>query len=469
MTALAGLACAAGYAVLAWLARQPGEPSLTAFLALVAVTAAPVFLLYVRLGRAGIAPPVSQLLFWAVAFRLCGLIGGPIYEDDFYRYLWDGYRFATAGTPYGVAPEAFFADPAVPAAFRGLLDGINNPELATIYGPVTQFVFLIGFWIKPGSILALQSLLVAVDLVTLALLLRLAPARNVLLYAWCPLVVKEIAFTAHPDGIGVCLALAALALSRPARGAKPGIEARAPVASRRLARMAGRRRMAAAICLGLAVGAKVPALILAPFVLFAGAGRVRRSAVAAGSTAFLLTLATLYAPFALTGGTDLASLRVFVREWEFNSAIFGLASAMLPAFAARATVGLAFGAFAVWCFTRWWRAGGGAACTRAEWPVPRGDWLFGALLALSPVINPWYALWVLPFAAIYPSRWAWTASVAVFLSYITGLNLADYSMPAYAHPAWVRPVEFGSILVALGWDARSGGAVATGRSRAGGT
>ena len=174
----------------------------------------PVFGLFLHFRKTGEPFPVGRLLFWAVGFRLCGLIGGPFYEDDFYRYLWDGYRFATAGTPYGAAPEEFFIDPAVPAVFQGVLDGVNYPELPTIYAPVTQLLFLVAYWIKPASVAVLQAILITVDLIVVALLLRLAPARNVLLYAWCPLVVKEIAFTAHPDGVGVCLLLAAVVLAR---------------------------------------------------------------------------------------------------------------------------------------------------------------------------------------------------------------------------------------------------------------
>ena len=192
---------------------------------------------------------MRRLVLWAVVFRICGLAGGPFYEDDFYRYLWDAYRFATTGTPYGAAPEEFFVDASVPVLFQGVLDGINYPELPTIYGPTTQLVFLLGYWVQPASVAALQAILIAVDLVTVALLLRLTTPANVLLYAWCPLVVKEIAFTAHPDGAGVCLLLASIVLAR------------------------DRRWRSAAVCLGLAAGAKTFGLLLAPLVL-AGA-RVR--------------------------------------------------------------------------------------------------------------------------------------------------------------------------------------------------
>ena len=408
-----GLWCVLGYAALAFLARQPGELELRTFFFLVAWTGLPVLGLFLYFLRSGEPFPVARLLFWAVAFRLCGLIGGPFYEDDFYRYLWDGYRFATTGSPYGAAPEEFFVDPAVPALFQGVLDGVNYPELPTIYAPVTQIVFLVAYWVKPASVAVLQVILIAVDLGAVFLLLRLAPARNVLLYAWCPLVVKEIAFTAHPDGVGVCLLLAAIVLAR------------------------NRRWWIVAVLLGLAVATKTFALVLAPLIL-----------VRARFGHWLLfgaTVAAVYLPFVLRGGADLLSLEVFARNWEFNSALFGLLKTVVAPSDARLVVGLAFALFWAGYFLRYARSG--------DQGIPRGDWLLGLLLVLSPVINPWYLLWLLPFAVVFPSVWAWTASFAVLLSYVTGLNLPDYTMQPYEQPVWARGLEYGLIFLALAVDA----------------
>lgn len=409
---LVGLWCALGYAALAVLVRRAGEPDLLMFFLVVAWISLPVFSLYLYFHRCDEPFPLGRLIFWAVVFRICGLAGGPFFEDDFYRYLWDGYRFATTGTPYGVAPEAFFAAPGVPAVLHRVLNGINYPELPTIYAPVTQVVFLLGYWLKPGSVTALQSILIVIDLTTVLLLLRLAPAGNVMLYAWCPLVVKEIAFTAHPDGIGVCLLLAAIVLARDFY------------------------LRSAAICLGMAVGAKIFALVLAPLVLVGASFR--------HWALFVLTPVVLYAPFVLQGGTDIESLLVFAREWEFNSAAFGLLTTALQPFEAKLVLGLLCCVFWGRYYIRY--------CWSHAREIPRGDWLYGVFLMASPVINPWYLLWVLPFAAITPSVSAWTASVAVFLAYVTGLHLNDDHLQPYQQPVWVRSLEFGMILLALAWD-----------------
>lgn len=408
-----GLCCSLGYIFLAYLARQTGEPELTTFYGIVVWTAAPVFSLYLYLVRRDESIPLSRLFFWAIVFRLCGLLGGPFYEDDFYRYLWDGYRFWEAGTPYGIAPEAFFLDQNVPVALQETLHQINHPDLTTIYGPTTQLLFLMGFLLKAGSVSALQGLLIAVDLAIVLLLTRLTTARNVMLYAWCPLVVKEIAFTAHPDALGVCFVLGAILLAM------------------------NERKGLAAVCLGLAVGAKLFAALLVPFVL--SRSRPKHWCY------FGITLGLLYAPFLLTGATDLDALIVFAREWEFNSSLHALLSLLVPANISKLLLGLGFGVFAFCCLR---------AHHRGSNPIPRGDWVFGALFIAAPVFNAWYMLWVLPFAAIYPSRWAWTASIALLLSYIIGLHLGEYGIQAYAQPLWVRVLEFGGVAIALLWDAQ---------------
>ena len=404
-----------GYGALAYYSRGSlGEPTLGAFFAMLGWVAIPWIAVFVALGRAGCVVPVGRLLFWAIAFRICGLFSFPLFEDDYFRYLWDGYRFAEVGTPYGWAPAASFADTEVPQVFQRILDQVNYPDIPTIYGPVAEFSFLLAYLVAPGSLVPLQLILIGVDILLIRLLLTAAPPRFVLLYAWCPLVIKEIAFTAHPDGLGVCLLVAAVLLRY------------------------RRQSIAAALCLALAVGAKVFALLLVPFVL-----------ARTGYRAWLMfggVVALVYLPFVVQGGTDLTALAVFAATWEFNSALFGLLTEWLPAGEAKWLLGATLVALggAYWLHYRRRCAGG----------IPRGDWVYGAFLFAAPVINPWYALWFLPFATVYPSYWAWTASLALLLSYVTGLNLGVFDLELFAHPDWLRPLEFGLILSAVGVDIR---------------
>lgn len=179
---------------------------------------------------------------------------------------------------------------------------------------MTHSIFLLGYWLQPGSVAALQAILIAVDLVAMALPLRLAPTRNVLLYAWCPLVINEIAFTAHSDGVGTCLLLAAVVMARNCRW------------------------QFAAAALGLATGAKAFRLAMAPLV--PAGTRIRYWLL------FAATLVAVYAPFALRGGSGLASLQEFALGRGFNPLLFGLPKTALPPLEVRIILGLGL-AFAV--------------------------------------------------------------------------------------------------------------------------
>jgi hypothetical protein len=413
---LAGFGCLLGYGLLSYLSRHSaGEPNLVIFFAIIGWVSLLTFSVYFYYSRHHEALPVGRLMFWAILFHGCGLLGMPLFEDDFYRYLWDGYRFAQAGTPYGIPPAHFFTDPNVPLIYQRILDHINYPEIPTIYGPTTEFIFLISYFLAPGNVLSLQILLVLFNLLLIRLLLSIAPARLVLLYAWCPLVIKEIAFTAHPDGFGVFLLITAIIFQQK------------------------KCWNGAAVFLALSVGAKVFALLLVPFVL--AHAKMRHWLT------FFTVLGLLYLPFWLRGGTDMIALAVFAREWEFNAAVFGLLTILLPNLTAKIILGIAFLSFLAWYYFHY---------RKQPMPtIPRGDWIYGFFLMIVPAINAWYFLWLLPFAVIYPSAWAWTASVTVLLSYITALNLGDFNQLPFEQPIWVRPVEFGLIVIAFWYDFKS--------------
>ena len=99
------------------------------------------------------------IILWAILFRVLALFAEPILEDDHFRYLWDGYRFVTSGTPYGTAPAEFFTVNSVPEPMLAILDRINYPEIPTLYGPVNQWVFGLAYLIFPASLLTLKCLI----------------------------------------------------------------------------------------------------------------------------------------------------------------------------------------------------------------------------------------------------------------------------------------------------------------------
>ena len=359
------------------------------------------------------------ILFFCFGFQLIALGAQPVMEDDHYRFLWDGYRFAATGNPYGEAPSDHFADPDVPAEFHPILDGINHPDVPTIYGPACQWVFRLCHFIAPGRLWPWKLVLLSANLMILAMLWPGLGPRGRLLLGWCPLVIFETGFNAHPDGVAIALLVASWWLGRRGHFGAAGALA------------------------GAAIAAKIFALLLVPFVLWRLG---RRAWIAAAATGL-----ALYAPFFLRGSAaDFAGLRAMAAEWEFNSSVHALLAVLLSSPVARVVCGLTFGVVWLTLFARW-RA---APVAQAQAVLPPGEWVYGMFLLLSAVANPWYALWLWPFVASRISTTGLVALIVVSLTYVTGLNFGDPLLGNYGHPWWLRPVEFGGIGLAAIYDWR---------------
>ncbi len=393
----AGALSACGYGVLLAYSRGGQDVHIAPFLGV-------MFACWALLGLACTASsiPAGKIWFWAVGFRVIGFFGHPVLEDDWHRYLWDGWVFANSGNPYDKPPSLFFADPSVPAVMQPVLDGINHPDVPTIYGPVCQWLFLISYWIAPGELWPLKLMLLAADLAAVAMVVQMVRGKRLLLYAWCPLLIKEVAFTAHPDIVGIALLIGALSM---------------------------KRLRSVAILSALAVGAKVFAAIIAGLLLL----RIPRRYW----ITFAAVLTGLYFPFWVQGSlADLGALKTFANEWEFNSTIYGVLGIWTGAETAKVICGVLF--LGIYAFYAWkWKGG-----------TPRGDWIFGAFFLLSAVVNPWYLLWLLPFVAMFPSSAGIAALAVITVAYAHGLNLPGSNLGPYDHPTWVRVVEVITIFVA---------------------
>lgn len=402
---LCGALSAAAWGILAWQSHARPTVPLAVFVG-VMLCAWGLYLLARRFAADSHHPWLPWIL-WALVFRAIAFIGQPVYEDDFYRYLWDGRSVVVAGNPYTHPPADSFGDITLPERFQRILDHINNPDLPTIYGPGAELVFAAGYLVAPGRLWPLKLAILLADLALLWLLFRRFGAANASLYAWCPLLLHESLFNAHFDILAIALAVFAL------------------LAADR------RRWMAAGIWLALSFGVRHQAVLIAPFLLWRGGWRT-----AAG---FGMPLAFLYGWFLLNGGdTEIEVMLLFAQDWEFNSSIYALLAAILPASTARAVCGLILAGVCAAIFLYWHRE-------PTRWP--RGDLLFAALLLLSPVSNPWYWMWLLPFAVAFPARWSVAALGAVSLAHIHGITWPESGLPPYHHPAWLRPLEFGIILV----------------------
>ena len=299
------------------------------------------------------------------------------FEDDFYRYLWDGAVVAAGGNPYGIAPAGIAG---VRGAGADVLARINFPELTTIYPGVAQAAFAVAHVIAPWKLDGLRAVFLAADLVGLwvliALLGRLGQSPLVAGLYWLnPLVVFAIFGTAHVDGILVPLLL----------GSVLALSAAWPVAAVGL--------------LALAVGVKIWPVVLAPLV-FAQIWR-RRRRVGLAVAVFVAICVIAVGPLVVTSLAKSSGLAAYASDWHNNNGPFAWASYGLYLLAGegstlqlalRAAVAAGVGAVAVWAALQ--------PVVRVERLVELALVVTACLFYLQPVQFPWYALGFLPFAVV---------------------------------------------------------------------
>lgn len=197
-----------------------------------------------------------------------------------------------------------------------------------------------------------------------------------------PLVWKEFGNSAHFDVL--CLGLVCAAW---------------------LCRLRGRVR-GLGLLLGLAVLVKAYPLCLLPFLV---QGLRRREQVQT-LVYFGLTLLLGYLPFASAGWGLFRGLGTFASQWQFNAPLLeGLKwltgeSWRSPGNWARYLAGLTL---ILTCLARYrWRCRQPAAIDAyqlGQQTASDGIFTLGSLMLLSPVADPWYFTWLLPFLVIRPS------------------------------------------------------------------
>lgn len=358
---------------------------------------------------------VADRITWTFGFlfRGIGILTFPVWEDDWARFLWDGYMTLETGSPYGKPPLFFFGESGLPVWAPEILSRINHPDVPTIYGPVLEFLFGVSAFLFPGSVYGLKLSYLGIELAAAKLIQKKISALEFRVLLWSPLVVIETYYQAHPDCIGAMFVFAAyLFLKREGSGI-------------------------AGILLGLACGIKVFAWILLPFCL-KEKGRLRFL------LGFLPALSLPYGFFWFEGIAGGDGLRVFLIHWEFNSSVYALVRVFLKTFGADGahTVGsVCFGMWAiVSCFfLRGYRRGDESGIAHV--------WL--GFFLISPVVNPWYLLWAFPFWIRFRYLPGLIFVGTVSLSYLMGRTLGGTgtSLQLYETPMWVRIIEYGFVLL----------------------
>lgn len=359
---------------------------------------------------------VGVILGFALLFRVALLFSPPVLSSDVYRYAWDG-RVQTAGiNPYVYAPSA---QELAPLREEEIFPHINRRDVPTIYPPGAQMFLAFSAFIFPDSVTGLKAIMIVFDIATILLILHLlkktgVPADRVLLYAWSPLVIFEVAGSGHLEAVMLPFVLLAL-----------------------LARM-DEKPLLAGTALGVATLIK-----LYPAVLFPALYRRREGMfpLAFGATVLLGYLPYLYG----AGGRVLGFLPAYFGPWEdFNVGLRYLVTSALAIFttspraAAMLLVTALLGVVAVYTLRQ----------REDEAFLWHGYVMVSAYLLLLPTsFHPWYLMWILPFLCLYPS-WGW-----LYLSGAITLSYLKYIQVSPDVPFGIRLLEFIPLYMLLAIEA----------------
>jgi hypothetical protein len=383
------------------------------------------------------------ILGFGIAFRLVTLLPEPIMSSDIYRYAWDGVVQHAHISPYRYVP----GDPALSflrAPNQDLFDNINRRDYArTIYPPVAQFLFYGITWIN-ASVTFMKLAMILFEGLTVYALIKLLQAlgrrrEQILLYAWCPLLIWEIGSSGHLDS--AAMAFIALALLSRFR----------------------RQTIKTGLFLGAAILIKFYPLVLLPALW-------QRKDLKMPSMIVALAVFS-YACYASVGMLVFGFLGGYVKEegietgsryflLELTRKLPGLHDASAPLYLAALVVGFASLAYWSWraantepasqqtqLWLRIFRLTGGGAF------LPGTLFLaFAMMLAFSPHY-PWYLAWLIPFGVLMPNLPLFTYALGLF--YLSATSLGAGTIESQYR---LNSILYAVVLIAflLEWMVREG-------------
>jgi alpha-1,6-mannosyltransferase len=345
------------------------------------------------------------IIFFAIFFRAFLIPTDPVVlSNDMYRYIWDGRVQQTGINPYLYPPSS--------KQLESLRDDkiyphINRKDSPTIYPAGAQIFFRVSHALVGDRIFGFKGLMVFFDVATVLVLLAILRAygfeeARIFIYAWNPLVIFEIGFAGHLEGLTVFLMVLAFYLN------------------------AIKKNVPAVITLAFSSATKLYPVLLLPALLNRGE-RLKGAAV------FLCSFFVLYLPFLSAGDKITGFLPIYFKNpyESFNLGLKYLIMRLFPGWdylVISKIFILILTAAGIFFFFKE---------KLKEQCLYCGYVLIGLLIILMPAaLHPWYVIMLIPFLTFFPSG-AWlmfTGTVA--LSYI------KYASPAGIMPAKVLFLEY---------------------------
>ena len=359
---------------------------------------------------------VIIIIFFAIFFRAFLVPTDPVVlSKDMYRYIWDGRVQQNGINPYLYPPSSVELRP---LRDDKIYPNINRKDYPTIYPAGAQLLFRVFHILTGDRIFGFKGLMVFSDVMTILMLLALLRAygfeeTRVFIYAWNPLVIFEIGYSGHLEGLTVFLMVLAFYLN------------------------AIKKKMPAVIALAFSSATKLYPALMLPVLLNRGE-RIK------GVIAFVVSFLLLYLPF-LTAGNKIAGFLPIYFKSPYEGFNLGLKYLIMHLFQGldylllSKIFMLVLAALGFFFFFR----------EKQKEQVIRSAYiLLGMLIILMPAsLHAWYVIILIPFLTFFPSI-AWLIfTCTVALSYI------KYVSPMGIMPNWVLLFEYLPLfaLLAIGY------------------
>ncbi len=346
-------------------------------------------------------PKLWLIIVCYISSRVILFQSGPVLEDDYYRYLWDGNLVSKGINPYLYPPsDSFWIN--IPSKWRQF---INFPEIRTIYPPLTQFYFAFIYKLFGESVFGLRIGALIIEILLSVSLTKFLKKENLnykplALFLFFPTLLKENVNSVHFDLLATLfLFMCFVNLKKMNTSILSTLTTWGALAS--------------------AVLVKLFPLLLLPVVFFTA----QRKAL--GLSFFILFIIIFYLPFIDAGFQLFSGSHAFAQNWlffesfpfyvqkfyEFIFQFFNFSdtaslSIITDGLLTRLTLGISLFLIALW-------VGFSKKITLENKFVV----LLLFLYTFSTVVNSWYWLWILPFLIFYGPRISWALPVITTLGY----------------------------------------------------
>ncbi|WP_096895119.1 hypothetical protein [Candidatus Scalindua japonica] len=353
------------------------------------------------------------IIIFALMFRFTLLPVAP--SDDIYRYLWEGKIQLNGISPYSYPPESSSLEHLRDSFFSD----INHKHLPTIYPPLTLMVFAIADYVS-HTILLMKSVFLVFDILSIFLLLRFLKVMgkdplDVLIYAWCPLILISFAARGHCDSLQILLVILALYL------------------------YAIRKNLGTVFSIALAAMSKFIFIIIAPFLI--SGKRIKYAGV------LLAIITVLYLPYISAGKGLFSTLLQFGTQYHFNDSAHFLIFCLCigSPLASKIVTALIFGAVLLLLYKR--HITSSLEIANNPGSEKRGNMeinnfvlnyafiAIGTFLILAPTLHPWYLTWIIPFLCFNKNP-AWLVLTGTVICYYF-MNHELFSKMIFYNNEWV--------------------------------